>query len=187
MYTVIMAVKRIIHDAFEQVVETGKDMAKSSAKQVKETFSPWDMIRNSFTEEKTPQNQEQSSVAQTKLKEMQGKGEKHTPLDFDKLQKQYASQDKQKIEMMKQRLFQLVKKDEEKTVMKGKQEKAEKERNIAQEEAEKRRNEEERRRRSMMSDAPEGKSGRGTALIGKKRRKPTEPQPAETKPGSSKQ
>ena len=182
-----MVVKKVIHDAFEQVVETGRDMAKSSVKQVKETLSPWDMIRNSFTEEKTPQNQEQSPNVKTKLKEMQGKGEKHTPLDFDKLQKRYADQDKKKIDMMKQRLFQLVKNEEGKTVMKGKQEKAEKERNVAQEEAEKRRNEEERKRRNMMSDAPEGKSGRGTALIGKKKRKPTEPQPAETKPGSSKQ
>ena len=187
MYTVNMAVKKIIHDAFEQAVETGKNVAKSSAKQVKETFSPWDMIRNSFTEEKTPQNQEQSPSAQTKLKEMQEKGGKHTPLDFEKLKKTYANQDQNNIEVMKQRLFQLVKKDEEKIMMRGKQEKAEKERNTAQEEAEKRRNEEEQRRRNMMSDVPEGKSGRGTALIGKKRRKPTEPQPAETKPGSSKQ
>lgn len=187
MYTDCMAFKKIIHDTFEQIAEAGKDMAKSSAKQVKETFSPWDIIRNSLTDTgASAENQHSQGASQ--LKELQGKGKNNTPLNFDKLQKSYADQDKQKIDMMKQRLFQLVKKDEEKTVMKGKQEKAEKERDVAQEEAEKRRKEEERRRQLMMSDAPEGKSGRGTALMGKKkRRKATEPQPAETKPGSSKQ
>lgn len=184
MYTVTMAVKKIIQNVFEQVVDTGRDMAKSSAKQVKETFSPWDMIRNSFTEEKASPDQN----TQSKSKEVLGKGKNNTPLDFDKLQSQYANQDKQKIDVMKQRLFQLVKKDEEKTMMKGKQEKAQKEQSITQEEANARRREEEQRRRLMMSDAPEGKSGRGSALMGKKKkRKPTEPQPAETKPGSGKQ
>ncbi|MFH0772708.1 MAG: hypothetical protein V1922_00125 [bacterium] len=180
-----MVVKKIIHNAFEQMLETSKDMAKSSAKQVKETFNPWDMIRNSF-EGTNPTSENQSS--QLKSNELQAKGGKSTPLDFDKLHKSYADQDKNNIAMMKQRLFQLVKKDEEKMMMKKKQEIAEKERTIAQEEAEKRRREEEQRRRYMFSDAPEGKSGRGTALMGKKKkRKPTEPQPAETKPGGGKQ
>jgi len=157
-------------------------MAKSSAKQVKETFSPWDMIRNSFTETSNTQDQN----TQSKLKEMQGKGEKHTPLDFDKLQKNYADQDKKNIESMKQRLFQLVKRDEEKTVMRGKQQKAEKERAVTQEEADEKRRKEDKKRQLSFSGAPQGRTGRGTALMGKKR-KSTEPQPAETKPGSGKQ
>ncbi len=175
-----MAVKKIIQNVYEQVRESGRDMAKSSAKQVKETFSPWEMIRNSFDTKESPDgNKDQLS----KIKEEAGKGDKHTPIDFDKLQKSYADQDKQKIDMMKQRLFQLVKRDEEKTVMKGKQEKAEKQQAVTQEEIDKRRREEEKRRQEAVSAAPEGKAGRG----GKKKRKATEPQPAETKPGSSKQ
>lgn len=181
-----MAVKKIIHDAFEQVIESGKDMTKSSIKQVQETMSPWEMIRNSFADKNT-ETENQSISGQTKLKEAQGKEKKHTPLDFDTLQKSYADQDRKNIDEMKQRLFQLVKKGEEKTMMEGKQKKTEKEQVIIQEEAEKKRGEEERRRRLTMSDAPEGKSERGTALLQKKRRKPTEPQPAETKPGSGKQ
>ena len=140
------------------------------------------MIRNSFTEGKNPDSHQNAPS-----KEKNSKGPNNTPLDFEKLQKKYADQDKQKIDAMKQRLFQLVKKDEEKVLTKDKQEKAEKERAIAQEEMEKKRKEDERQRASQSSNAPAGKSGRGTALMGKKKRKPTEPQPAETKPGGGKQ
>ena len=177
-----MAVKKIIQNVFEQVREAGADMAKSSAKQVKETFSPWDMIKNSFVETDNPnQNQE------AKLKELQGKNGNSTKLDFDKLNKSYANQDQQKILMMKQRLFQIVKRDEERVHQKGEQLKAEKVRQETYEQSEQKRRIEEQKRQNAMSSAPEGKSGRGTALMGKKKRKATEPQPAETKPGASKQ
>ncbi len=183
-----MAIKKLIKDSFEQILETGKDMAKSSAKQVKETFSPWDMIRNSFTETPLRPSESEGSEGQAKVKEMQKKGDKHTPLDFDKLQKSYANQDQKKIDVMKQRLFQIVKKDEEKTLQRSQQTKAEKERVITQEEAEKRRIEYERKQKNAKSGVPEGKSERGTALMGKKKkRQASEPQPAETKPGGGKQ
>jgi hypothetical protein len=177
-----MAFKKIIHNAFEQVIESGKDMAKSSVKQVTETLSPWDMIRNSFTD-----TEGQSSHSSQKSKEGSRKGEKHTPLDFDNLDKKYASQDKQKLDSMKLRLFQMVKRDDERSLQQSKQSKAEKERSQAYEEADKKRREEQRRRSLMQGDAPEGKSGRGTALMGKKKKKQaSEPQPAETKPGGGK-
>ncbi len=179
-----MAIKKIIQDAFEQVIETGKDIGKSSIKQIGETLSPWDMIRNSFSENaKTPEN----SSAKSKFKEMQGNGGKGTPLDFDKLQKSYADQDKMKIESMKQRLFQLVKNEDTKTAQRKDQKAAEKKQLETQEIIEQQRKEAEMRQRNSMSNAPEGKSGRGTALSGKKRKKPTDPQPIETKPGGSKQ
>lgn len=179
-----MALKKIIKNAFEQVYESSRDMAKSSAKQVKETFSPWDMIRNSFTEGSTGPDK----IANQKQKEWQGKGGNNTPLNFDKLQKSYENQDQKKIKAVELRLFQIVKKDEEKTLQRNQQAKAEKERTIAQEEAEKRRREEERKRQAAMTGAPEGKNERGTALSGKKKkRKATDPQPAETKPGGGKQ
>ena len=80
---------------------------------------------------------------------------------------------------MKQRLFQMVKRDDEKSVQRAQQTKAEKERSNAQEEADKRRREDDKQRQSSLA-APQGKSkGR--------KRKAAEPQPAETKPGSSKQ
>ncbi len=172
-----MASKRIVTNTFEQVLETGRDMAKSSVKQVKETFSPWEMIRNSFD---IKESSNDTQDPQSKLKEMRGKGDKHTPLDFDKLNSTYADQDKQKIEIMKQRLFQLVKRDDEKSVQRVHQKKAETERVLSQEEADKQRREQEKRRNSG-SAAPQGK------MKGMRRKKAAEPQPAETKPGSSKQ
>jgi len=171
-----MASKKIVTNAFEQVIEASKDMAKSSAKQIKETFNPWDMIRNSFTET-NPQKDIENKM---KSNESPGKGDKHTPLNFDNLNKSYADQDKQKIDAMKQRLFQLVKSDSEKTDQKTKQEKMQKERNEQQEEVDKKREEERRRQQSGMI-APQGK------LKGGKRKRPAEPQPVESKPGSSKQ
>lgn len=179
-----MAIKKIIKNSFEQIFETGRDMAKSSTKQIGETLSPWDMIRNSFGESgKTPENQ----MAKSKLKEMQGNGGKGTPLDFDKLQKSYANQDQMKIESMKQRLFQMVKNEDAKTIQRKDQKIAEKKQVESQEVADQHRRAEEQKRYNTQSAAPEGKSGRGTALSGKKKRKPTEPQPAETKPGGGKQ
>ena len=172
-----MASKKIAHNTFEQVIETSHEIAKSAEKQVKETFNPLDMIRTSFTEEKNPQAKDSKSESKDTL----SKDEKHTPLDFDNLNKSYADQDKQKIDAMKQRLFQLVKNDDEKTATKTKQEKAQKERTILQEEDEKKRREQEQRRQQSYSTSPQGK------LKGGKRKRPAEPQPAETKPGSSKQ
>lgn len=182
-----MAVKKIIQNVFEQLAESGRDMAKSSVKQVKETISPWEMIRNSFTDDEKSKSGKGPQEMQ-KLKEMQGKDASHTPLDFDKLQKSYANQDQQKIDSMKQRLFQLVKREDEKTLQRVEQKKQEKVQIETHEEAEKKRRIEEQKRVNSQSAAPEGKSGRGTALSGKKKkRQPLEPQPAETKPGGGKQ
>lgn len=183
VYIYSMAFKKIIKDSFEQVFETGKDMAKSSVKQVADTLNPWDMIRNSFTESKDGQKDQLQQA-----KEHMGKGGNNTPLNFDKLQKSYANQDQKNIEIMKQRLFQMVKKDDEKTLIISKQAKSEKEQLAIQEDMEQKRREAEQKRRTEYSNVPEGKSGRGTALSGKKKkRQATEPQPAETKPGGGKQ
>ena len=83
-----MSVKKIIRNAFEEVLETSKDMAKSSVKQVASTLSPWDMIRNSFNEdENSHPDSGQKTEQQSKLKEMQGKGGSSTPLNFEGLNK----------------------------------------------------------------------------------------------------
>lgn len=170
MYTGSMAFKKIIHNAFEQVLETSKDIAKSSTKQIVDTLSPWDMIRNSFNEN-TPD--------QVKSKEIQNKGKNSTDLNFKKLTESYETQDKQKIESMKQKLFQMVKRDDERSVQRVQQTKGEKERATSQEAGDKQRQQDYQKRQSSLA-APQGK------LKGRKR-KATEPQPAETKPGGGKQ
>lgn len=178
--------KKIIKDAFEQVFETGKDIAKSSVKQIGETLSPWDMIRNSFTDSSTSPEGKNQNI-RTLAKEMKGNGGAASPLNFEALGKSYENQDKMKLESMKQRLFQLVKNEDIKTMQRKDQKVAEKKQIESQEIAERNRRIEEQRRINAQSAAPEGKSGRGSALSGKKKRKPTEPQPAETKPGGGKQ
>ena len=182
LYTDCMAIKKIIQDSFEQIAEVGHDMAKSSAKQIKETFNPWDIIKNGLTD-----SEKQNANLNTKSKELQGKDAKHTPLNLDTLTQNYADQDKKNMEVLQRRLFQMGKRDEENSLLRSKQQKAEKERSITQEEMELKRREEEKKRQQNASAAPQGKTGRGSALSGKKKRQATEPQPAETKPGSSKQ
>lgn len=172
-----MAVKQVIQDAFEQLVESGQQTAKSSVKQVAQTFNPWDMIKNSFTSGETS-----PSTELTKAKEQMGKNTTSTPLDFNKLQENYARQDKQKIDAMKNKLFQMVKGEEEKQFQSGKQKKLQETRQENWEEEEKKRRAIEQQRRQSMSGEPQGKE-RHSILGGKKKKKSVmEPQPAELKP-----
>jgi len=88
---------------------------------------------------------------------------------------------------MKQRLFQMVKGEDEKSLQRQKHTKAEKERTEAYEKAEKQRKEQEKRRMQTQSGEPQGKE-RKSILGGKKKKKAAaEPQPAEMKPASGKQ
>jgi len=173
-----MAVKQIVKNAFEQILETSKDSAKSSLKQVGETLNPWDMIKNSFLETKDPQSGELQ-----KAKEQLGKNKNSTPLDFDNLQKKYADQDKQKVEVMKNRLFQMVKGEDEKIMQKKKQEKLQKEREEVGAIEEKKR----KAQNGPVKGEAQGKEQK--SIFGGKKRKKTqaEPQPAELKPGGGKQ
>lgn len=174
-----MPVKQVVQDAFEQVVESGQTMAKSSVKQVASTFNPWDMIKNSF------QNGGESSPTPQELQKKQEQLDKQpgsTPLDFQKLQKNYAEQDKHKIDAMKNRLFQMVKGQEERQLQEGKRKKLEQERQVNWEEDEKKRRAYQEQQRRNMSAEPQGKE-RGSILGGKKKKKSVmEPQPAELKP-----
>jgi len=178
-----MAVKKIIQDAFEQVAETGRDMAKTSIKQVQETFSPWDMIRNSFDADSTQQKGPESQLKS--IKEKAGKGG-HTPLDFDRLQKSYQNQDKAKADALANRLFQLVHQQDERSLMESKQKAAEKIQMETYKETDDKRRREDQLRIQSQSAAPQGKE-RKNIFGGKKKRKGTDVQPLEARPNSSKQ
>lgn len=178
-----MAVKKIIQDAFEQVAETGRDMAKSSVKQVRETFSPWEMIRNSFDADSAQKKGPDSQL--NALKEKAGKSG-HTPLDFDRLQKSYQNQDKAKADALANRLFQLVHQQDERRLMESKQKAAEKIQMETYKEADDKRRREDQLRIQSQSSAPQGKERR-SILGGKKKRKGTDVQPLEARPNSSKQ
>lgn len=178
MYTDGMGVKKIINNAFEQVREVGANVVKSSAKQVTETFSPWDMIRNSFTE---GERQFHPSSPEQKKEE-----KNHTPLNFKQLHKDYANQDEQKIKQMTSRLFNMVRQGDKQVVQEKQNKQAHQEREGVLQTNEKQRILIDKQNKTSNSVIPQGRTGRGSALSRKKRRA-TEPQPAETKPASSKQ
>jgi len=168
-----MVVKKIIKNAFEQITEAGKDMAKSSVKQIKETMSPWNMIRNSFTEGEGSKNGDQKFDK----KEMQGKDKNHSPLNFKDLDKKYKTQDEQQIDQMKQKLFNLVNSGDQKA-------RADKQNKTIQEQRQIESDENEKKRRQQSHAMP---AGNAVGKMKGRRKKAAEPDPAEMKPGSSKQ
>ncbi len=164
-------------DTFETAIETGKTMAKTGANQIKDTFNPFRMIENVFSkgDSKTPEQ-----LMKEKMKVKQG----HTPLDFDKLNKSYQSQDAQKTNALRNRLFQLVRSGEEKVKQEKQQKKEEEKRQIAYTEHEKRRQEAEKAKQQEASAAPQGKVRK--SILGGGRKKAT-PDTAELKPSKGKQ
>ncbi|PIY69077.1 hypothetical protein COY90_02615 [Candidatus Roizmanbacteria bacterium CG_4_10_14_0_8_um_filter_39_9] len=171
-------------DTFEKALEAGQSMAKSSAKQIKQTFSPLQMIKNALGGgESNPQ-----SPMESKMKEMQGKKEMgNTPLDFSKLQEKYQNQDKAKTDMLRQRLFQMVKGGDEKIMMEKKQKEEEEKRRIAYEEHERKRNKQDQQRMMQQSgNEPQGKE-RQSVLAPKKKKRAQNPSPIEIKPSTGKQ
>jgi len=104
--------KKFLSDTFEQVGEFGKSTIKKAAQTLTQTFSPLnltELLINPSTEK----------AASDKEK---GGEKNHTPLNIEKLQQNYQKQDNQKLELMRQRLFQLVKKEEEEQIQRKKEE-----------------------------------------------------------------
>ena len=106
----------------------------------------------------------------------------HTPLNLEKLGKSYQDKEKQKTEVLKQRLFQLVKRGEEEILQANKQEEMEKKRKEAYEIEMKKRKEEEKKKQ-QAGEIPRGKVRR--SIFSPK--KAAQRQHAELKPASGKQ
>ena len=170
-----MAVKKIIRNALEDAFESGKQIAKSSGQQLKETFNPWDMIANSFSDGK-PNEQNQLKD----LKEKMGKGKNATPLNLDKLKETH---DRQDLTAMRQKLFQMVKGQDEKLMLEKKQKKAEDERTVAYQEMEKQR--QAQAKQQAQPTAPQGKLHQ--SILGKRKKRGVELPPMEAKPNMGKQ
>lgn len=172
-------------DTFEKALEAGQGMAKSGGKQLKQTFSPANMIKNAFNAEGTadlPAEAHRIGGAKEGVKRMAGS----TPLDFTKLQEKYQNQDKSKTDALRNRLFQMVKSGDEKIMMEKKQKDEEKKRQEAYQEHEKKRKEAEKQRQAQMSGEPHGKE-RQSILAPKKKKKVPLPSAAEIKPSTGKQ
>ncbi len=155
-------------DTFEQLVELGASTTKKTAQAVAHNFSPLTIIEKII-------NPQSSSV-----EALPSKKNNHTPLNFEKLEKNYQKQDEQKTAILRQRLFQLVKKGEEEILMKKYQEKIVKKRQETYKEQEKKRREEERKKElTETASLPQGKIRRSIFTPLKvARRRLTEVKPA---------
>lgn len=167
-----MAKTNIVHDTFEQLAELGQSTAKKTVKAVTQTVNPL------YSPEKNAQDQ------QKQLEELNKKKDNHTRVDFEKLQKKYASEDAQKTTQLRNRLFQLVK-DAEKQSLEKQHQKEQKKQYESQQEVEKEKKLEEERIQAESFETPKGKV-RKSILGGGKKKSAGMEQHAEYKPSSSK-
>ncbi len=134
-----------ISDTFERL-DLGEG-AKKAVKPLSET--PGKMMESIFNLQPVEQGMEEIEKGQNT--------KKSTPLNFQKLQKKFADQDKQKTDTLRRHLFQLVKNEEEKSVMKKHREEMEKKQKELYDEQEKRRKEAEKKKQEQASSIPQGK------------------------------
>lgn len=171
-----MAKGNFVSDTFEKLAELGVSTAKKTVKSVKQTFDPTKIL------EKDDDSSENSMKSQ--MEKMKAEKEKRsTPLDFDKLQKNYQDKDTQKADALRNRLFQLVKRGEEEILEKKHQEKQQKTQKELYEEQEKKRRALQQKQIEQSQSIPHGKERR--SIFSKK--KVAKREQTEVKPASGKQ
>jgi hypothetical protein len=164
-------------DTFEKLTELGVSTAKKTTQSLKQTLDPLQML-----DQVTGRQGGDKGIEQ--LEKGKGKKPNHTPLDFKKLQDKYENQDKQKTEVLRQRLFQMVKGADEKLLMEQRQKEMQKKQTETYEEMEKKRKEEEKKKQlDLQAGAPQGKIRR--SIFSPK--KVAKREQAEFKPAAGKQ
>ncbi len=167
--------KTLVCDTVGELLELGKSTAKKTGKAVVKTFNPLDKVFSSEDEE----NPTDKLVKEKKEKK---DGKNFTPLDTQRLEKNYKESDKKKLESLRKHLFDLVK-DSEKQAIKeldeGERRQKEDEERRKKEKEEKERKERERQR---LQEEPHGKE-RVSIFSPKRRKKKTM---VEYKPASGK-
>lgn len=169
---------RFLGDTFEQLSEFGQSTAKASVQAVKQSFIPLQILE----QKNSPQSGQRGEKGLQQIEQAVNKNGNHTPLDMEKLKKQYLNQDEQKAQALRNRLFQLVKSGEEKVLYEKKKEEEEKKRKEAYEEEEKKRKERENAQ-AQNAAIPQGKQ-RKSIFSAKKVAKREQ---MEVKPSSGKQ
>jgi len=167
-----MAKGTILGDTFEQLAELGQSTAKNAVKSVVGIVNP-------FTRNEANESHESNK---SHSPEIDGK-KNHTPVNFDKLKNKFQDKDKLKAEALKNRLFQLVKREDEKVLERKEMDEAQKKRQEEYEEQEKKRKEQQQKQNQQQDDMPTGKAKRGVMS----RKKTSEQQHVENKPASGKQ
>jgi len=151
-----------VNNVFENLEDLGKATVKNTARALKDTFNPLDLIGQAagFEEGKnTDKNPEKF------------KNKNSTPLDLKKLQEKYQDKDKAKLDAYRNKLFQLVKSGDEKLLDKEKQEKNKK----IQQEAYQKEEEKKKKQQQIQSqsqETPHGKDGKERKnIFGKSKKK----------------
>jgi hypothetical protein len=156
-----MTKNTILGDAFEQLAELGVSTAKKTVKSMAQIVNPFDSAKTSEV----------------------NRGKNHTPVDFDKLKNKFQDKDKLQAEALRNRLFQIVRREDEKVLERKEMEETQKKRQEEYEEQEKKRKEHQQKMQNQQSSMPTGKAKRGTMS----RKKASEQQHVENKPASGKQ
>lgn len=162
----------ILSDTFEQLVELGQGTAKKTVKSVAQTLNPLS----------TPEKSSGKNDKAIKEK-LDADKKNHTPLDFEKLKKQYEDNDSQSTDALRMRLFQLVRQGDEKSLYEKRQREIGTKRNEAVAEHQKKQEEAKRKKTIELGDVPRGKKRRSIFSA----KKTAERQHAETKPATGKQ
>jgi len=152
-----MAKFGFFQDSFEKAFEEGKSMVKNTGKSLKKTLSPKDLLDQLSGKDSQSSEKGMEQVEQGKSTK---KPPQSTPLNFKDLEKKWQRQDRQKINSLRNRLFQRVHEEEKKarySLDKKEQERLQKQ----QEEEEKEKQEEARRRQEEAQiEEPQGKRRR---------------------------
>ena len=152
-----MAKGNILSDTFEQLAELGSSTAKKTVKSVAQIVNPFDNAKTSAV------GQEQNTGKTAEVK----RGKDHTPLDFDKLKNKFQDKDKLQAEALKNQFFQIVKREDEKSLEREKMEEAEKKRKEEYLAQEKKRKEQQKKMQNQQGNIPTGKVKRGFMTLKK--------------------
>lgn len=171
-----MVKTNLLDDTFEKLAELGVSTAKKTVKSVAKTFNPLDPLLN-------PENSSfNQSSQQQQIESLKKNSSNHTPLDFEKLSKNFQDKEKAAQEALSRRLFQMVQQSDERLLQEQKQKQLEKKRKEEWEAQEKKRKEEEEKR-TQPTVIPQGKIRR--SIFSPK--KVAQRQHIETKASSGKQ
>lgn len=162
-----------IANVFEKLEELGGSTVKKTASSVQNTFSPVKLTETALGS----QNEVPSTKAEISTQE-----KKHTPLDVEKLKKEYGSQDTPDLTLLRNRLFQYVKEGEQKAQNELEQEKKERQQSQLRQEEGKKKQDIELKKHQEEGNLPRGKQRR--SIFSPKRK--AQQQHAETRPASGK-
>lgn len=171
-----MAKGSILSDTFEQLAELGASTAKKTVKSMGQIINPFDKTSGG----KTSEVSQEKNIGKTSEV---NRGKNNTPVDFDKLKNKFQDRDKLQAEALKNRLFQLVKREDEKVLERKEMETAQKKRQEEYGEQEKKRKEQQQKAQEQQGVIPTGKAKRGFLS----RKKTSEQQHVENKPATGKQ